>query len=442
MANKMVKYFKGRVKSIDPKTFTAEVVISDETVDRHKERILASAYKKTLKTFMQHPILLSSHTYRGLMSQIGEFTKIKIVDNEVVAWPKWYVGEGNPEADWGWKLAEKGIAAFSVGFIPKSWVTHDDEDDRKKNNGSFCDYTDLELLETSQVLIPANPSALQRSFESDDEDPIVRDVASSIIDLAKDETFFKEMEDIDQKISDKLGEEDEIENKKWEETENEIRHRVKEPDLFEKFRYGQLKKDKPRVNCVYGKYKGKDEWTIQALRFPKGDGWTMESAKAWAKEHPVKEVYASSYFDDIGDFVDFNTNQEAIDFVGTSQDSGGEEGETVKQIMEMLKSMNELLGEMQKGTASINEVVTALVGVVLQKKEIDGDEVINPPNAEETLSPEKMKEMETFLRNSLGVSPSEQIDEETARELIAGFVKDTNEYAKKVFSVPPSGKEQ
>jgi hypothetical protein len=36
--------------------------------------------------------------------------------------------------------------------------------------------------------------------------------------------------------------------------------------------------------------------TIQALRFPKEDDWTMESAKAWVKEHP--DVGHSASVDD------------------------------------------------------------------------------------------------------------------------------------------------
>ena len=73
----------------------------------------------------------------------------------------------------------------------------------------------------------------------------------------------------------------------WEETENEIRHRVRDPDDFQpdSFRTITLKEDKPRVFAIIGKLKGETKTTIQALCFPKEDGWTLEKAKDWVAEH-------------------------------------------------------------------------------------------------------------------------------------------------------------
>jgi hypothetical protein len=163
------------------------VVISNENLDRYKERVLVTSFKKTIKDFMEHPVMLSSHSYRGLMSQIGEYTKIKIDEEakEVIAYPKWYVNEGNPEADWGWKLAEKGIAAFSIGFIPKKFKDYDTDEERKESKGSRRDYEEIELLESSQVLIPALPSALQRSFDAAAEGE-EKDFWTEIMDLYKE----------------------------------------------------------------------------------------------------------------------------------------------------------------------------------------------------------------------------------------------------------------
>ena len=78
----------------------------------------------------------------------------------------------------------------------------------------------------------------------------------------------------------------------WEELENEIRQRLKDPSEFEdgSFRRIILKQDKPQVHAIIGRLKGQDTTTLQALRFPKGDGWTVASAKSWLAEHPdVKE---------------------------------------------------------------------------------------------------------------------------------------------------------
>jgi len=180
MKNKMVKYFRGKIKSVDKEGGTAEVVISDESVDRYKERVRVSSFKKTIKEFMKHPILLSSHTYRGLMNQIGEFTKLKIneTDKEVVGTVKYYHSLGNQEADWAWVLAQMGKAAFSIGFIPKERVVNEDPKDKDPD----LEYTEIELLEVSQVLIPANPSALQKSFS----EPMLKDITQEVVDLNDD----------------------------------------------------------------------------------------------------------------------------------------------------------------------------------------------------------------------------------------------------------------
>ncbi len=75
----------------------------------------------------------------------------------------------------------------------------------------------------------------------------------------------------------------------WEETENEIRHRVRDPGLFEanSFRRITMKKDVPRVYAIIGHLKSETSTTVQALRFPKTepDNWTLAKAKTWKKDH-------------------------------------------------------------------------------------------------------------------------------------------------------------
>jgi len=63
---------------------------------------------------------------------------------------------------------------------------------------------------------------------------------------------------------------------------NEIRYRIREPGLFDKFRWKDITKG---VAIVYGHIKGGKDWTIQALRFMK-DTFTLAEAKAWVTAHP------------------------------------------------------------------------------------------------------------------------------------------------------------
>lgn len=311
---------RSEIKNINEKDYTIDVTMSDQTVDRYKEVILASAWKKRLGSYKAHPVLLSSHEYRGLRNQIGEAIKISVKDGKLATTLKYYVSEGNPESDWAWVLASKKIAAFSVGFIrhagryvdPDSDYKDDEEMAEFQKAGVRYVYDDVELLENSQVLVPANPSCLQDSF---DQGMVVRSLEEQAYpQLAELEAALKSLPHKEEEKVVELTEEQkaeiEVEEKKWEETENEIRHRVRDPELFEKFRYITLKADKPRVRAILGKLKNEDnEWKIQSLRFSKADDWTMAKAKAWVKAHPdvtkdINEEEIIMGIDDLKEMVD------------------------------------------------------------------------------------------------------------------------------------------
>ena len=88
-------------------------------------------------------------------------------------------------------------------------------------------------------------------------------------------------------IKDALGYFDDAEFKIVEETENEVRIRIKDPGLFQSnsFRRTTLKSEGPKVFAIIGRLKGETSTTVQSLRFPKDDGWTKSSATKWAKDH-------------------------------------------------------------------------------------------------------------------------------------------------------------
>jgi HK97 family phage prohead protease len=76
-----------------------------------------------------------------------------------------------------------------------------------------------------------------------------------------------------------------LEQKAWEEKENEIWYRVRDPGGFQEdsFRRIQLQKSPP-IYAVIGRLKGETTTTVQALRFPK-DSWSMAEAKKWVADH-------------------------------------------------------------------------------------------------------------------------------------------------------------
>lgn len=87
----------------------------------------------------------------------------------------------------------------------------------------------------------------------------------------------------------------------WEETENEIRYRLREPDAFAPDSFKRITlQEKPPVYAVAGKLKGEKAMTLQALRFPK-DAWTLGDAKAWLKDHPEVRKDMQPDDDDAGE---------------------------------------------------------------------------------------------------------------------------------------------
>lgn len=169
--SRILKKVAATIKSIDEKNYIVEALISSETKDRDGEIILRSAWVNGLGEYKKHPILLSSHSYWRLTDQIGKALEVRVEAEGLVAKFQYFVGQGNPEADWAFKLAQEGIAAYSVGFRAKDWV----HGDPQQEIGRI--FTDVELMEVSQVLIPSNPDALQRNYK----DPVEKEMVAIAI---------------------------------------------------------------------------------------------------------------------------------------------------------------------------------------------------------------------------------------------------------------------
>tara|TARA_Y100000310_G_scaffold202655_1_gene202889 strand:+ start:2502 stop:3533 length:1032 start_codon:yes stop_codon:yes gene_type:complete len=152
------KVIRAETKVLDIATGRVEAIVSDESKDRDGDIIRQDGWTN-LDTFLRYAPLVSSHDYRQLRSIIGHWESMEVRGKKMVGVAQYMVAEGNPEADWGFKLAQKGMAAFSVGFIPD--MAHAKELD---GDGIFhsYDFGRQELLEVSQVVIPSNRNGLQR----------------------------------------------------------------------------------------------------------------------------------------------------------------------------------------------------------------------------------------------------------------------------------------
>ncbi len=265
------------------KTFRAEVLgvnadegsidllipVSTASVDRDGEIVEPTAFKKTLPKFMKRPVLVSSHDYRDLTSQIGEWTKLKITDSGVEGKPKYYINDGNEQADWGFKLASRGMAAFSIGFIPKEWVDGDGVKEPRRT------YKEVELLEISQVIVPSNREAIQ-SIRSKGIDPVANKLMD---DVLGDKEIIPEIGIIVPNLVTKPEETDEFIRIPVD-TGNHEGHRIRTITIS----------DSEGIKAIYC---GTDK-VVMTYLFAKDHDWTMAKARAWIKEHAKKYLIAET----------------------------------------------------------------------------------------------------------------------------------------------------
>ncbi|MCK5237503.1 MAG: hypothetical protein KAR06_11020 [Deltaproteobacteria bacterium] len=173
------KVFRGEIRAVDEAKGTVIAVVSDASIDRYQEAVSMNAWKKGLAKYKKHPVLLSSHNYNDLTNQIGRALRTYVEGDKLMAEFQYFINEGNEQADWGFKLAQKGMAAFSIGFIPKaSERSTSEEREASKKPMARVTYIEAELLEISQVLVPANANALQNGLEN--ESAVIRSICAEI----------------------------------------------------------------------------------------------------------------------------------------------------------------------------------------------------------------------------------------------------------------------
>ncbi len=235
----------------------AIVRITTSAVDRDNE--IMDPNGAVLKDYRKHPVVLFGHNYSKL--PIGKNEWIKADDKGLIAKT---VYANTPEADKIYQYRKDGFPlAESIGFIPIKFRDLD-ETERKANKGARRIYDKWILLEYSDVSVPSNPEALE---------------------IAVSKGLFKTIEH-----KDEFEDKDLI--KEWEEVDNEIRYIVRNTELFQltSFKLLPITRVSPRVFGVAGKLKDQDILTIQSLRFYKGNGWELSTAKDWSKKYNVKEI--------------------------------------------------------------------------------------------------------------------------------------------------------
>ena len=170
-------FVHAKTKVLDAKAGRIHAVVSTETEDRMGDIIHQDGWD--LDNFMKHPVLLANHDYRSVLAQIGEWEEMAVKGKTLQGIARYYVAEGNAEADWAFSLAQKGMAAYSVGFLP------DMEKAVVREGGSEWfgpfEFHGQELLEVSHVSIPANAEALQQIKALPGLAPAVREIVDLMI---------------------------------------------------------------------------------------------------------------------------------------------------------------------------------------------------------------------------------------------------------------------
>lgn len=274
------KTFRVEVKEVEDEGRISMVIpMSTGATDRDGEIIEPFAFKKSLKEFMKRPILLSSHNYMDLTSQIGEFESLKATNDGLMAKSlKYYINEGNEQADWGFNLAKKGMAAFSVGFIPIKWEKIDEKAESEWHNRK---YTEVELLEVSQVVVPSNREAIQGLRSKGVNDPVVDILLNELENEVSDTEAVVLKEAV--KLSSDTDKEFVKLVTKPEETDEWIHIPVKgEAGKHKDHRIRTIQIDKDKG--ISAKYCGECKKNISFM-FKKSEGWTMASAQAWVDDH-------------------------------------------------------------------------------------------------------------------------------------------------------------
>jgi HK97 family phage prohead protease len=139
------------IKEIDETNASFWATASDEGVDRDGDIISQDGWD--LKGFKKNPVVPLFHNYHEF--PVAKAAKVKIQDGKLMFKPIFAVNE-NPQAKIAFDLYKGGFMnAFSVGFLPVEF-----EEETRKDGRIGRNYSKVELLEISAVLVPSNPNAL------------------------------------------------------------------------------------------------------------------------------------------------------------------------------------------------------------------------------------------------------------------------------------------
>lgn len=159
--------FDVEIKSVNEEDKSVKAVFSTSAVDRMGDIVDPEALLAGSKNFIKNPVLMNSHEKYDLTKIIGKVSDLQVQGKKFAGTVIYFAGQGNPAADWAFNLAKQGIAAFSIGFrgLEYEYI----KAKSKYGDGEVVTglhFTKVELLEISQVAVPANQEALMKAYET------------------------------------------------------------------------------------------------------------------------------------------------------------------------------------------------------------------------------------------------------------------------------------
>jgi hypothetical protein len=164
-------------KVIDATAGIVEYTASDETLDCHREIVLASGWRFT--RFQKNAPFVDSHDYSTIRNLLGKVITFRVEGNALIERVQ-YSLEPDTLALWAFKMVRDGfLKAVSVGFQPVRAVSKWDT-----NPGAFMAaiaaqkldaqtaaavhviYQEQEQIELSQCVLGANPNALAKAYKA------------------------------------------------------------------------------------------------------------------------------------------------------------------------------------------------------------------------------------------------------------------------------------
>jgi hypothetical protein len=159
------KAFKtpGAIPEVEGHPRTIEYVASDETPDRYGDVVRVKGW--TWENFKANPTFAWSHNYE--LPPLGRLVNVwkktaKGEEPALMSWAEYASADLNAFADVIYRMVRAGmIRMVSVGFMPKKWNIPQTKEEREELGlGEYgTEYLEQDLLELSQVPVPANPKA-------------------------------------------------------------------------------------------------------------------------------------------------------------------------------------------------------------------------------------------------------------------------------------------